>query len=205
MVSISDGRSTLTPDRRLERVMGYLEHDLQRRVEPGDVLPTQRSWRHWHGLAPLEFRRSVYNQNLWLSSLLSVGQPRDVSPQNFRCVSRISNCHSYLSVARYVDISSAADIPTSVSMLGGYIWFAGRFSVSKFRWVVNYPLTAEFWFIPMLIQVWFYDWESEPRANFSQCKSVSPLSVIIPPLCHARLSSGACTIGPFRPQCLFQK
>ncbi|XP_023706185.1 E3 ubiquitin-protein ligase Topors isoform X2 [Cryptotermes secundus] len=77
-------RSTLTPDRHLERVMGYLEHDLQRRVEPGDVVPTQRSWRQWRGVAPPEFRRNVYSQNLWLTSLLSVGQPRDVSPQNFR-------------------------------------------------------------------------------------------------------------------------
>lgn len=77
-------RSTMTPERRLERVMGYLENDLQRRVEPGDVVPTQRTWRHYRGVAPHEFRRNVYNQNLWLTSLLSVGQPRDVSPQNFR-------------------------------------------------------------------------------------------------------------------------
>jgi hypothetical protein len=43
----------MTPDRRLERVMvGYLEHEPQRRVERGDVVPTQRTWRQCHGLAP---------------------------------------------------------------------------------------------------------------------------------------------------------
>jgi hypothetical protein len=86
----------MTPERRLERVLGYLEHDLQRRVEPGDVMPpAQRSSRRRRGLASLEFRMNVYNQNLWLAALPSVGQPRDVSPQNFRCVRTIPS-HIYL-------------------------------------------------------------------------------------------------------------
>jgi hypothetical protein len=98
--------------------MGYLEHDLQRRVEPGDVVPTQRSWRQWRGVAPPEFRRNVYNQNLWLTSLLSVGQPRDVSPQNFRFVPKIPSIQLYLPVAQDVHISSPADIFIAISVLG---------------------------------------------------------------------------------------
>lgn len=79
-------RSTMTPDRHLERVLEHLEQDLQQRVEPGDIVPSQRTWRRRRGLAPDEFRVNIYNQNLWVTSLPSVGLPRDVSPQNFRCV-----------------------------------------------------------------------------------------------------------------------
>ncbi|XP_069675057.1 E3 ubiquitin-protein ligase Topors-like isoform X2 [Periplaneta americana] len=77
-------RSTLTPDRRLERALEHLEQDLQRRVEPGDVIPPQRTWRRRRGLAPDDFRVNVYNQNLWVTSLPCMGMSRDVSPQNFR-------------------------------------------------------------------------------------------------------------------------
>jgi hypothetical protein len=78
-------RSTLTSDHRLGRV---LEQDLQRRLEPGDILPTQRRvWHHRRGrrLAPNEFRMNVYAHNMWVI-LPSVGQPRDVSPENYRFV-----------------------------------------------------------------------------------------------------------------------
>jgi hypothetical protein len=113
-----DDRSTLSTDRLLERVMEYLEHDLQHRVEPGDVMPIQRSWRQQRGVAPPELRRIVYNQNLWLTSLLNVGQPRDVSPENFRFVPKIPSIQSYLPVAHDVHISSPSDIFIAISVLG---------------------------------------------------------------------------------------
>jgi hypothetical protein len=170
----------MTPDRRLERVMGYLEHDLQRRVEPGDVVPTQRSWRQYRGLAPHEFRRNVYNQNLWLTSLLSVGQPRDVSPQNFRCVPKIPSWHFhfYFSVGLLVS--------------GLQYVFCATAQV-----VTPYTLTAESWFIPRLVQVGFHDRRSVPGASFSQSTSVFPPSAVIPPMFHTCLLSGACIIGVF--------
>ncbi|XP_021936963.1 E3 ubiquitin-protein ligase Topors-like isoform X2 [Zootermopsis nevadensis] len=78
-------RTTFTPNRRLERVLEHLDQrDLRHRMEPGDVLPAQRTFRRRRGLVPNEFRMNVYNQNLWLTTLPSVGLPRDLSPQNFR-------------------------------------------------------------------------------------------------------------------------
>jgi hypothetical protein len=32
---------------------------------------------------------NIYNQNLWVATLPFVGLPRDLSPQNFRCVPMI--------------------------------------------------------------------------------------------------------------------
>ncbi|PSN49562.1 hypothetical protein C0J52_09747 [Blattella germanica] len=76
--------TTMTADRRLEQALEHLEQDLQRRVDPGDVIPPQRTWRRRRGLAPDEFRVNVYNQNLRVTSLPCMGLLRDVSPQLFR-------------------------------------------------------------------------------------------------------------------------
>lgn len=85
--SLSLHRTTFNPNRRLQRVLVHLEQqDLQHRMEPGDILPVLRTWRRRRGLALNEFRMSVYSQNLWVTTLPSVGQPRDLSPQNFRYV-----------------------------------------------------------------------------------------------------------------------
>jgi hypothetical protein len=113
-----DDRSTPNTDHILKTVMECLERDLQHRVEPGDVMRIQRSWRQQLGVASSELRRMVYKQNLWLTSLLNVGQPRDISPEDFRFVPKIPSIQSYLPVAHDVHISSPADIFIAISVLG---------------------------------------------------------------------------------------
>jgi hypothetical protein len=77
-------RSTLTPDHRLGRVF---ERDMQRRPESGDIFPTRRElWlRRGLSLPSDEVRSRVYAYKMWVKLPIG-GQPRDVSPQNYRFV-----------------------------------------------------------------------------------------------------------------------
>jgi hypothetical protein len=79
-------RTTLTNNRRLERVLEHLERDLQRGVEPGDVIPPYTTWHQHRRVASFDFRVSVYRENLWVNSLPIIGRPRDISPDHLRCV-----------------------------------------------------------------------------------------------------------------------
>ena len=79
-------RTTLTHNRRLERVLEHLERDLQRGVEPGDVIPPYTTWHQQRRVASFDFRVSVYRENLWVNSLPIIGRPRDISPDHLRCV-----------------------------------------------------------------------------------------------------------------------
>lgn len=77
-------RTTLTHNRRLERVLEHLERDLQRGVEPGDVIPPYATWHQQRRVPSFDFRVSVYRENLWVNSLPILGRPRDISPDHLR-------------------------------------------------------------------------------------------------------------------------
>ena len=74
----------MTAERRLERALQDLERDLQRRFEPGDIIPPQRTLPNRRGLQSVSHRKRLYATDMWIAHLPSFGARREMSPRHFR-------------------------------------------------------------------------------------------------------------------------